>query len=203
MSINRCQIDDEGLFGAATEQAGYFTTSQAEEYGFSRRLLTHHTNTGRFLRIKRGLYRLRDYPSSPDEDVMAAWLAVGRNIGVVSHESALDLLDLTDVIPNAIHITVPRAHRRVKALPGTTLHSTNTPPQDDEVITWNGIRLTDSVRTLLDVAEVGTAPEQIVQGVATAIKRGLLTKAHLKKKAESRNKRTQRLIALALEAIIP
>lgn len=192
-------IDEACLFGIASEQAGYFTTSQAQCCGFSWRLLSHHTSSGRFIRIERGLYRYRDYPSSPYEEVMAAWLAVGKNIGVVSHESALDLLDLTDVIPNSIHITVPRVHRRVETLPGTTLHSTSTPPQGDEIITRHGILLTDPIRTLLDAAEDGTAPEQIVQGVATAIKRGLLTRAQLEQKSESRNRRTRRLIELALE----
>lgn len=196
-------IDEGCLFDIASEQAGYFTANQAQCCGYSWRLLSHHTASGRFIRIKRGLYRYRDYPSSPYEEVMAAWLAVGKDIGVVSHESALDLLDLTDVIPNSIHITVPRAHRRAEVLPGTTLHSTTAPPQGDEIISRHGILLTDPVRTLLDAAEDGTAPEQIVQGVAAAIKRGLLTRAQLEQKSESRNKRTKRLITLALEAVTP
>ena len=58
-----------------------------------------------------GVYRFRDYPPSPREEVAAAWLAVGQDVAVVSHESALDLWDLSDVIPGAVHLTVPRAQR--------------------------------------------------------------------------------------------
>lgn len=196
-------IDGENLFWIATEQAGYFTTSQAEQCGFSRRLLSHYAKSGRFMRIARGLYRFRDYPPSPEEDVMAAWLAVGKDSGVVSHETALDLLDLTDIIPNSIHITVPRSRRGVSVLPGTTLHSISKPLRDDEVITRNGIRLTSPVRTLLDVAEEGIGPEQIVQGIAEALRRGLLTKGQLIEHVGTRNKRVNRLIRLAIGEATP
>src|SRR5207248_3046491 len=105
------------LFEVASEQGGYFTAEQARACRYSFALLSHHVKSGRFLRIRRGLYRLRDYPSSPREDVLAAWLAVGKESAVVSHDSALDLLDLSDVIPDAAHLTVPRFRRNVPSLP--------------------------------------------------------------------------------------
>ena len=48
---------------------------------------------------------------------MAAWLAVGKQNAVVSHESALDLLDLSDVSPDRVHLTVPRSRRGLAAPP--------------------------------------------------------------------------------------
>src|SRR5664280_1945725 len=92
----------EALFAVASEQAGYFTTAQARACGYHWDLLSHHTRAGRFVRLRRGLYRLRDYPSSPHEEMMAAWLATGRESALVSHESALSLLDLSDVVPDAV-----------------------------------------------------------------------------------------------------
>ncbi|MCL4466976.1 MAG: type IV toxin-antitoxin system AbiEi family antitoxin domain-containing protein [Chloroflexi bacterium] len=77
------------LFHIASGQAGYFTTEQARACGYSFALLSHRVKSGRFSRVRRGLYRLREYPSSPREDVLAAWLAVGKDVAVVSHESAL------------------------------------------------------------------------------------------------------------------
>jgi hypothetical protein len=35
--------------------------------------------------VRRGLYQLRDYPSSPREQVMAAWLSADKEQAVVSH----------------------------------------------------------------------------------------------------------------------
>jgi len=98
------------LFDAASKQHGYFTTAQAHRCGFDWRGLHYHTARGRFVRARRGLYRLRDYPTSPREEVVAAWLAAGPD-AAVSHENALDLLELADVTPERVHVTVPRSRR--------------------------------------------------------------------------------------------
>ena len=89
--------DAAGLFAGASEQMGYFTTAQARSMEYSLALLSYYVRIGRFLRIRRGLYRLRDYPSSPNEEVMAAWLSVGKDQSVISHESALAMLSLSGV----------------------------------------------------------------------------------------------------------
>ena len=68
-----------------------------------RSTLRHHARPGgRYERVRRGLYRLRHFPSSPYEHVMAAWLPLRDAGAVVSHESALELHGLSDVTPNAI-----------------------------------------------------------------------------------------------------
>lgn len=196
--------DYAGLFALASEQAGYFTAAQAQSCGISPRLLTHHAGTGRFIRVARGLYRFRAYPPSPEEEVMAAWLAIGKERSVVSHESALDLLDLSDIIPHSVHLTVDRNRRGLHALPCVTLHTVTTPLRADEIVMRRGIRLTAPVRTLLDVAEAGTAPEQVERGVREAMRRGLATPAQLQQAAQTHGKRVQRLIATALdEAAVP
>lgn len=148
--------------------------------------------------MRRGLYRVREYPSSSREEVLAAWLAAGPERTVVSHESALDLLDLSDVIPNAIHLTVPRARRGLAAPPGVLLHTTTRPPRPEETTEREGIRLTGPLRTILDAAEWGTAPEQIVRAVTQALARGWLDEAALRREAAGRGGRVARLVATAL-----
>ena len=112
------------LFELVSEQGGYFTAAQAHACGFSKALLAHHAKSGRFLRVRQGLYRLREFPSSPREDVIAAWLAMGKEVAVVSHESALEILGLSDVVPAVVHITVPRAKRYRSASRGVAIHTT-------------------------------------------------------------------------------
>ncbi len=112
------------LFEIASEQGGYFTTARAQACGFSRALLAHHAKTGRFLGVRKGLYRIREYPSSPREDVIAAWLAAGKESAIVSHESALDLLGLSDVVPEVVRLTVPRSKRFRRAPKGVAIHTT-------------------------------------------------------------------------------
>jgi predicted transcriptional regulator of viral defense system len=184
------------LFGIASEQAGYFTTRQAHDAGFSSPLIRHHVRTGRFMHIARGLYRLRDYPSTPREEVLAAWLGLAPN-AVVSHESALDILGLSDVIPDAIHLTVPRAFRKSSSRPGVTVHTTIRPVRPSDIVTRDGVRLTNAARTIADVAEAGMAPDQVERAVRSAVERGLATPRQLRAAVSSRGRRVQNLVESA------
>ena len=188
--------DREGLFLLASEQRGYFTAAQAAHYGYSRALLAHHAKTGTFRRLRPGLYRFRDYPSTPDEEVMAAWLALGGPAGgvVVSHESALDLWDLTDSIPNTIHFTVPRTRRHPPRLSGVTVHTTSRPLEPDDVRTIEGLRVTAPGRALLDVAESQGSDEGLGLALYRAIQKGWVTRTHLENKAKARGPRAARLM---------
>jgi predicted transcriptional regulator of viral defense system len=189
--------DHESLFGIATEQAGYFTTAQTRDCGFSSPLLTHHAKSGRFVRVARGLYRLRDYPSSPREELLAAWLRLAPD-AVVSHESALELLGLSDIIPNLIHLSVPRARRKLSLRSGVALHTTTRPLDGSDVVVRDGMRLTAPARTIADVAEAGVAPEQVVRAARQAIDRGMTTPSRLREAAKGRGRRVEQLIGIAL-----
>jgi predicted transcriptional regulator of viral defense system len=129
---------------------------------------------------------------------MAAWLAVGKDMAVVSHESALDLLGLSDAIPDAVHLIVPRSKRNLPGLPGTNIHTTCRQLRPGERITRDGVSLTSATRTILDAAEAGTAPEQIEMAVLQAIERGLATEQQLRLEANARGRRVSKLVADAL-----
>lgn len=191
--------DHAGLFEIATGQHGYFTAEQARARGFDWDLLSYHARSGRFLRFRRGLYRFRDYPSWHREEVMAAWLAAGKDVAVVSHESALDLLDLSDVSPHAIHLTVPRSRRYLRPALGTAIHTTTRPLRPIDLTVRDGIQLTGVVRTILDAAEDGTAPEQIEMAVAQAIRRGFALEARIRSEAGERSERVATLVCNALD----
>lgn len=190
--------DHTCLFEIASSQHGYFTSSQARGCGFGTDLLAYHARAGRFVRVRRGLYRLRDYPSGPHEHVVAAWLAAGNDSAVVSHETALELLELSDVIPSAVHLTVPRTRRHLPRIPGAVFHTTTRPLGPDDVIERHGIRLTAPIRSILDAAEAGTAPEQIEMAISQAIRRAAVVPSQLKDQAERRGQRVARLVRTAL-----
>jgi predicted transcriptional regulator of viral defense system len=158
--------------------------------------------TGRFLRVRHGLYRLRDYPSSPREHVFAAWLAVGKEPAVGSHESALDLLSLSDAIPSAVHLTVPRSKRGVPSLPGVTIHTTTRPLEPTDRVWRDGMAVTSATRSILDAAEAGTAPEQIELAIAQAVERGQVIPEQLHRRAGERGRRVAELVDDALQLAI-
>ncbi len=93
--------------------------------------------------------------------MLAAWLAVGKDTAVVSHESALDLLDLSDSIPDAVHLTVPRSQRKTPSIPGVKVHTTDRPIGPGEREHREGMAVTSATRSILDAAEKGAGPEQI------------------------------------------
>jgi predicted transcriptional regulator of viral defense system len=192
--------DFTGLYQVATGQMGHFTATQAREYGVSRMLLQHHIRTGRIIRVYRGVYRFRDFPDTPREEVAAAWLAVGKDHAVVSHESALDLLDLTDIIPYRIDVTVPRSRRYLDVPGDVTLHTTTRPIGPTGTTVREGIRITSATRTIVDVAEAGLSEEHVQRAVEEAMHLGLTTPGLLRGESSSRSRRVQGVIEHAIEA---
>jgi predicted transcriptional regulator of viral defense system len=187
-------IDHDGLYRMAESQAGYFTAVQALETGMDRSTLLHHARPGgRYERVRRGLYRLRHFPSNPHEHVVAAWLPLSKP-AVVSHESALELYDLSDVIPRAIHITLPRAKRGQRPRSGVRFHTVEHPPRPDETRRVAGVVVTSPERTIIDSLEAGTQLEQIELAVSQALERGLTTPRRLRAATAGRPRRVRTFI---------
>src|ERR1700677_688540 len=182
------QPDMRGLEAEAYHQSGYFNAGQARVHGVSRQLLDHHLRRGRFERVRRGLYRINGFPRDEHDDMRQAWMAVDIAGALLSHESALALLDLSDSIPDAVHLLVRRRHRGLRRPPGVVVH---TRPDGEEVATvWrDGLPLTAPARTLLDVAD-RIQPEQLSMAVKQALRRGLLTADQLQEQAKPRHKHT-------------
>ena len=126
---------------------------------------------------------------------MAAWLALGGREGgaVVSHESALDLWGLTDAIPIASHITVPRTRRHLPRIPGVTIHTTSRPFEADDIQTLHGMHATTPARALLDVAESQGLDEALGHSLSRAIRKGWVTRDTFATKAARRGPRAARL----------
>jgi predicted transcriptional regulator of viral defense system len=178
--------DIRGLETVAYEQSGYFTSEQARAHGVSRQLLSHHVKQGRFQQIRRGLYRIRSFPSSQHDDVREKWMAVGAEKAIVSHESALALLELSDNIPDEVHLLVPRRYRGLRRPPGVVIH---TFPDAEKVATLrrDGMTVAAPARTLVDAADE-LQPEQAAMSTRQALNRGLLTRRQLEQEASRRGK---------------
>ena len=187
--------DVRGLEVDAYQQNGYFTSAQAREHGVSRQLLDHHVKQERFERVRRGLYRIQGFPSSEHDDIREKWMAVGPEKAIVSHESALALLGLSDNIADEIHLLVPRRYRGLRRPPGVVVH---TRPDDEKVDTvWReGMPATTPARTLVDVADE-LQPERVAMAVQQALNLGLLTRRQLEREAARQGK------TRVLETLLP
>ncbi len=193
--------DHEALFVVASNQAGCFTAAQAAAQRFSSALLSHHVRSHRFVRLSQGLYRFQDYPVRPGDEIVAAWLRQAPD-AVVSHESALQVLDLGDVITDRVHLTVPRSRRRLVSQDGVVIHTTTHHLGPGDVVTRRGMRVTAPARTIADVAAAGVAPDHVTAAALAAIARGMTTPSLLREAAAIRGQRVGRLIAAALSGVV-
>lgn len=168
------------LYALADTQAGYFTAHQALQLGYAYQYQQHHRETGAWLEIDRGLFRLRDYPHADHEDLARLTLWSHNRAGiaqaVVSHETALEVYELSDLMPDRKHLSVPPGFR--KAAPsGVILHHSRLEPADVEA--RNGYCITTPLRTLLDLAKGTLSPEHLEAATQQALERGLIRKRRL------------------------
>jgi hypothetical protein len=68
-----------------------------------------------------------------------------------------------------------------------------------DVVVRDGIRVTAPARSIIDAAEAGTAPEQIIAAVGQALDRGMATESKLLGVAKTRGGRVERLVRQVLE----
>ncbi|HKP62915.1 MAG TPA: type IV toxin-antitoxin system AbiEi family antitoxin domain-containing protein [Polyangiales bacterium] len=166
------------LYETAAGQEGLFTTQQAAQAGYSPQLLVHHVRTGKVLRVQRGIYRLVHFPAGEHEELVASWLWSER-AGVVSHQSALALHGLSDVLPAQVHLTLPAAwrRRRFRVPADVVLHHADVAAADRS---WFGsVPITSPRRTLSDCARAPLSPELLSQAAHQALRRGLVGRDEL------------------------
>ena len=142
------------LYESAQGQGGFFTTRDALEAGFKDNVHPYHVRSGNWVRERRGVYRLAQFPLPARPDLMV-WQLWSRNRqdqpqGVFSHATALTLHDLSDAMPAKLDMTVPPGFQRMAAIPEVLrLHRARLTARDVETI--DGVRVTTPLRTLIDV----------------------------------------------------
>jgi predicted transcriptional regulator of viral defense system len=175
------------LYEIAEDQQGFFTTKQAKAAGFAENTHPYHVQAGNWTREHRGIYRLSSFPRGERPDLML-WSLWSRNRGeaaqgVYSHQTALNLYDLSDVMPAKLHMTVPKNFRRNSEIPRVlVLHFADLPRIDIGVV--HGVRVTKPMRTILDLLEGGEIPPATLRQILReALRRGLIRRSEI---AESR-----------------
>lgn len=167
------------LFEIAESQQGFFTAKQAQECCFSRSNFHLKIRSGEWIKEMRGIYRLAHYPVT-ERPELVFWIlwSCNRNgdpQGIWSHETALDIYELSDVMPSKMHMSVPSKFRRRKGIPRLlSLHYIDIP--ESEIVIRQGYRITQPLRTLIDVIDEGKiVQEQMVQALQEALQRGLIS----------------------------
>lgn len=170
--------DWDRLFETAASQDGLFTTQQAAEASYSPQLLAHHLGAGRMVRVRRGIYRLVHFPAGDHEELVVVWLW-SEHTGVFSHQTALALHALSDVLPAQIHLTLPCAwkKRRLRVPEGVVLYYGAV--SESERRWFGAVPATDPARTLEDCAREHLSPELLRDAALDALHRGLVSRDQL------------------------
>jgi predicted transcriptional regulator of viral defense system len=183
----------------AQSQQGFFTTKQALRAGFAETTHAYHVQSGNWIREHRGIYRLADYPTPERPDLMLWYLwSQNRNEvseGTYSHDTALSLHELSDIMPSKLHMTVPRKFRRNSTIPGIlVLHRADL--DTNEVQEMHGVRVTRPLRTIVDLLQSGHVDRsQLKQAVDEAIRRGLIARREIDRMPQDKLQRSLRELA--------
>jgi predicted transcriptional regulator of viral defense system len=168
------------LYETAQSQQGFFTTKQATRAGFAEKTHSYHVKVGNWIRKHRGIYRLADFPTSERPDLML-WYLWSQNRqevpeGAYSHDTALSLHELSDIMPSKLHMTVPKHFRRNSRIPEVLiLHRADL--AEGDVQEMYGMRVTRPLRTILDLLEAGRVDRTLVrQAIDEAMRRGLVSR---------------------------
>lgn len=174
------QPDAGQLYQIAERQAGYLTTRQAERVGYSRPLLHHHTREGRLVRAGWGIYRLRDFPASDDEELVCLMLwsrtRDGQFRAVASYETALARFELSDAMPARTNLSVPKNFKKAPPT-GVVLHRSDL--QQGDWLEQGILRITTVERTILDLIASNRPLDLVVQALADARDKGFLRRKQL------------------------
>jgi len=191
--------DLAALHRLAYAQDGLFTSRQALSCEISAQLLSHHARTGRFERVRRGLYRLADYPAGEHAAIRAAWLAVGAHRAVVSHQSALALHGLLDTPTATVHLLVSRRHRGIRPPPGVTLHTARETIPAHDIVERHGMRVCAPARAIVETAGSGAGVHALAGAIAEALRQGRTNPVQIAEHAALSGKHVAGAIRCAFE----
>lgn len=168
--------------------------ARAQNGLISRRQAVHESNItadgvdklvarGRLEPVTHGIYRYPLLPGVEFEPYQVALLRTGDPQAVLSHETALDIYDVSDVNPGRYHVTVPRARRIRRAdNDAYVVHERAVAP--DQVTWWEQMRIVTLAAAIEQCLEYGTPTYLLRQAAERGARKGLLRRADRVRLAE-------------------
>jgi predicted transcriptional regulator of viral defense system len=162
------------LADLANDNHGFITPGDARKVGVDPTNLVRMAERGQLERRGNALYRFPLVSPGPLDPYMEAALWPRGTDGVISHESALELYELSDVHPRRIHITVPRAHRIRRQIPAAyRIHHEDLDPGD--VNRFQGVPIVTPEHAIRQAQRAGLGRALISQAVDHGERNGRLT----------------------------
>ncbi|MHA3685323.1 type IV toxin-antitoxin system AbiEi family antitoxin domain-containing protein [Leucobacter sp. HY1908] len=157
----------------AMDQHGYVTTAEALGEGITHADLSKMVTRGRLFRAGHGVYRVPQIPVTEFDQYRLALLWSGVDGAVLSHDTALQAWEISDINPARIHLTVPRGRRlRRTGGDGYIIHYEDIVP--GEVTWWQELPVTDVPTTIAQCIRSGVPTYLLRQAIDRAGRGGQL-----------------------------
>lgn len=156
----------------AAPSDGYFTRTDARAAGASDTIFDALLAEHKIEPVASNIYRLVHFPRSDQEELVTLWLQTDRQ-GVVSHDSALLLHELSDILPARRHVTVPPGWDQGDRIldPDIDLHSGEVAEHE---VRWIGpVPYTAPLRTVRDCIDEHLSPDLLEQAIEQGLRRRL------------------------------
>ena len=156
------------LYSICTENHGIVTTAMASADGIFRKDLARWVKSGRLAKVGYGVYRVVQYPTSPDDAFAIAVASCGPK-AYLCGESVIALFNLAPTNPRYIHVAVPgRCRRKVADGYKVEIRHQGYTPMNHEGIPVE--KPADAIRSCIGKM----MPERLEAAVDEAFRRGLV-----------------------------
>jgi predicted transcriptional regulator of viral defense system len=164
------------LYEIAEDNYGFLTVDDARQAGIRPQRLAEMARRGSLRREGLGLYRLDPFPAHELDAYRKATLWPYGVEGILSHETALDLYELSDVNPAKIHITVPKRYRlrRREAPSAYRFHHEDLGERD--VTRHEGLPIVTPAKAIRQCHATNLRRDLLRQALEDAEQHGLLTR---------------------------
>lgn len=162
------------LWEFAASQHGYVTIQQAARLGINKDALVMLAQRGTINRVAFGVYRLPNFPYTAADRLMLAVLWTRAPEAALSHETALDLYEISDINPGKYHITVAKGRRlrRADSAP-YVIHYENLDTQ--QIGWWEEVPIVKPATAIAQCIDYGTPTHVIRQALERGYKLGRIT----------------------------
>jgi len=168
--------DLDRLRAVALDQHGFVTAGQAAEAGVSAPSVSMMTKRGRLDRVAHGLYRVPQVPATRFDPHMEAVLWTGFPETCLSHDSALDAWEISDINPDQIHVTVGARRRITRPIPaGYVIHKQDLAPA--QITWWEQVPTTTPATAVRQCIETGVPTHLIRQALERSARTGAVPAA--------------------------
>ncbi len=165
------------LSDIAEDNYGFVTVEQARRAGVRPQRLAEMARRGALRREGLALYRLEPFPAHELDSYRKATLWPYPVEGVLGHETALDLYELSDVNPAKIDVTVPKTYRirHREVPPQYVLHHEDL--DDRDVTRHEGLPIVTPAKAIRQCSRAHFRRDLLRQAIEDAKRRGLVTRA--------------------------